>query len=39
MRLILNVELWGIAGAAAIVAVAVLLIRVGWRRGKALEDR
>jgi hypothetical protein len=39
MTELLKVEVWAIAFTAAFVAVAVVLIRVGWRRGKKLEDR
>jgi hypothetical protein len=39
MDALLNVEVWVIIGTAACVAVFVLLIRLGWRRGKHMEDR
>jgi hypothetical protein len=36
---LLTIELWCVIGTGAVVAVAALAIRVGWRRGKRMEDR
>jgi hypothetical protein len=39
MNMVLTAEAWAIACAGGGVAAAALLIRVGWRRGKRMEDR
>jgi hypothetical protein len=39
MTELLKVEVWAIVVTGAFVAIAAVLIRVGWRRGKKLEDR
>jgi hypothetical protein len=36
---LLTIELWCVIGTGAAVAIAALAIRIGWRRGKRMEDR
>lgn len=39
MSSLLNVETWSLGTTGAIVIAAILVIRLGWRRGKRIGDR
>jgi len=39
MTTLLNIELWSVGGTGVAIFVAVVIIRVLWRRGKGMRDR